>query len=104
MLVVPNLSNIIKVPKYTNILWDANSTPNFKADISKANVFSKLNPDISANPNENYDILEKIFVHNINKHSLENKLNLINTSIKRTHGLQKAYYTLLNSEITCTES
>ena len=68
ILVVPNLSNTIKVPKYTNILWDANSTPNFKADISKANVFAKLNPDISANPNENYDILEKIIVHNINKH------------------------------------
>ena len=68
ILVVPNLSNTIKVPKYTKILWDANSTPNFKADISKANVFAKLNPDISANPNENYDILEKIIVHNINKH------------------------------------
>ena len=68
ILVVPNLSNTIKVPKYTNILCDANSTPNFKADISKANVFAKLNPDISANPNENYDILEKIIVHNINKH------------------------------------
>ena len=68
ILVVPNLSNTIKVPKYTKILWDANSTPNFKADISKANVFAKLNPDISANPNENYDILEKITVHNINKH------------------------------------
>ena len=68
ILVVPNLSNTIKVPKYTNILWDANSTPNFKADISKANVFAKLNPDISANQNENYDILEKIIVHNISKH------------------------------------
>ena len=68
ILVVPNLSNTIKVPKYTKIVWDANSTPNFKADISKANVFAKLNPDISANPNENYDILEKIIVHNINKH------------------------------------
>ena len=68
ILVVPNLSNTIKVPKYTKILWDANSTPNFKADISKANVFAKLNPDISANPNENYGILEKIIVHNINKH------------------------------------
>ena len=69
ILVVPNLSNTIKVPKYTKILWDAKSTPNFKADISKANVFAKLNPDISANPNENYDILlEKIIVHNINKH------------------------------------
>ena len=36
--------------------------------ISKANVFAKLNPDISTNPNENYDILEKIIIHNINKH------------------------------------
>ena len=31
ILIVPNLSNTIKVPKYTNILRDANSTPNFKA-------------------------------------------------------------------------
>ena len=50
------------------MLWDANSTPNFKADISKANVFAKLNHDISVNPNENNDILGKIIVHNIYKH------------------------------------
>ena len=31
ILVVPNLSNTIKVPKYTNILWDANSTPKFQS-------------------------------------------------------------------------
>ena len=68
-MVVHTLSNTIKVPKYTNILRDANSAPNFKPDISKANVFAKLNTDISANPNENYDTLEKIIVHNINKTS-----------------------------------
>ena len=67
ILSVPNLSNTTKVPKYTNILRDANSTTTVKADISKA-VFPKLNPDISANLNEKYDILEIIIVHNINKH------------------------------------
>ena len=68
ILAVPNLSSMNKTPKYTKMLSTANSIPNFVADICKANILTKLNPEIFANPNENYNTLEKLIVLNINKH------------------------------------
>ena len=55
ILAVPNLSSMNKTPKYTKMLSTANSIPNFVADICKANILTKLNPEIFANPNENYN-------------------------------------------------
>ena len=69
ILNIPNLLTIEKIQKFICVkTHDASSTANFKRAISTHHIYDKLNQNVQANANSNYNILGDCINKVINTH------------------------------------